>query len=88
MRLFAAIEHPLYGKGFQIVEDGIDALRHTQAWQNYGRPAIKLPENYKRVMTRWLSGEITAVTAMNLTGLKRTTFYRLANEYKRGELTV
>ncbi|WP_419507635.1 hypothetical protein [Blautia sp.] len=69
-------------------KDGINALRQTQAWQNYGRPAIKLPENYKRVMNRWLSGEITAVTAMNLTGLKRTTFYRLANEYKRGELTV
>lgn len=28
MRLFAAIEHPLYGKGFQIVEDGIDALHY------------------------------------------------------------
>lgn len=27
-------------------KDGINALRQTQAWQNYGRPATKLPENY------------------------------------------
>lgn len=67
---------------------GIEALKHTSAWENYGRPNLKIPENYPEVMRRWTSGEITAVAAMNLTGIKRTTFYRLAAKYKKGELKL
>lgn len=67
---------------------GIEALKHTSAWENYGRPNLKIPENYPEVMRRWTSGEITAVTAMNMTGIKRTTFYRLAAKYKKGELKL
>ena len=67
---------------------GIHALKHTSAWENYGRPNLKIPENYPEVMRRWTSGEITAVAAMNLTGIKRTTFYRLAAKYKKGELKL
>ena len=39
-------------------------------------------------MKRWINHEITAVAAMNLTGLKRTTFYKLAKKYKNGELEI
>lgn len=67
---------------------GIEALKHTSAWENYGRPSFKIPENYQEVMRRWTNGEITAVAAMNLTGIKRTTFYRLAAKYKKGELKL
>ena len=67
---------------------GIEALKHTSAWENYGRPNLKISENYPEVMRRWTSGEITAVAAMNLTGIKRTTFYRLAAKYKKGELKL
>ena len=67
---------------------GIEALKHTSAWENYGRPSFKIPENYQEVMRRWTNGEITAVAAMNLTGIKRTTFYRLAAKYKKGELNL
>ena len=67
---------------------GLEALKHTSAWENYGRPSFKIPENYQEVMRRWTNGEITAVAAMNLTGIKRTTFYRLAAKYKKGELNL
>ena len=67
---------------------GIEALKHTSAWENYGRPNLKIPVNYPEVMRRWTSGEITAVAAMNMTGIKRTTFYRLAAKYKKGELKL
>lgn len=61
---------------------GIDALKGTPAWKNYGRPKQPLPENYDVVMKRWKNREITAVVAMRLTGLKRTKFYELAKEWE------
>lgn len=69
-------------------KQGIEALRGTSGWENYGRPDHQIPENYEEVMKRWLNHEITAVAAMNLTGLKRTTFYKLAKKYKNGELEI
>lgn len=65
---------------------GIETLKESTAWECYGRPAITLPDNYIEVMDRWLAGKITANAAMGLTGLKRTTFYKLAKQYKEGEL--
>ncbi len=65
---------------------GIDAMKGTPAWENYGRPKQALPDNYNEVMRRWKNKEITAVVAMRLTGLKRTKFYELAHEYERKSL--
>ena len=61
---------------------GIDAMKGTPAWENYGRPKQQLPDNYDAVMKRWKNKEITAVVAMRLTGLKRTKFYELAKEWE------
>lgn len=61
---------------------GINALKGTPAWKNYGRPKQPLPENYDEIMKRWRNKEITAVVAMRLTGLKRTKFYELAKEWE------
>ena len=61
---------------------GIDALKGTPAWENYGRPKQALPDNYDAVMKRWRNKEITAVVAMRLTGLKRTKFYELVKEWE------
>lgn len=65
---------------------GVDRIRDKPAWHNYGRPQVHLPDNYAEVMERWTRGEITAVAAMGLTGLSRTTFYRLSHQYKNGGL--
>ena len=43
-----------------------------------GRPAIGFPENWKEVYASWKAGTITAKTAMEQTGLKRNSFYKLA----------
>ena len=61
---------------------GIDAMKGTPAWSNYGRPKQPLPANYEAVMKRWKNKEITAVVAMRLTGLKRTKFYERAKEWE------
>ena len=65
---------------------GIETLKGSTAWEDYGRPAITLPDTYVEVMDRWLAGNITANAAMGLMGLRRTTFYKLAKQYKEGEL--
>lgn len=45
----------------------------------FGRPAATYPANWNEVVARWQAGEITATKAMQLTGTKRTTFYKLVN---------
>lgn len=44
----------------------------------FGRPKAEKPDNWKAVMELWQSGKITAKKAMEMTGMKRTTFYKLA----------
>lgn len=43
-----------------------------------GRPALQYPDNWNEVFTAWKNGEITAKEAMERTGTKRTSFYKLA----------
>lgn len=47
----------------------------------FGRPTIRKPENYEVVMAQVTSGEITAVQAMKLMGIKKTSFYKLKKLY-------
>ena len=42
-----------------------------------GRPKAQKPDNWESVITEWKAGKITAVEAMQQTGTKRTTFYKL-----------
>lgn len=45
-----------------------------------GRPRARKPENWDEVVSNWKAGRITATRAMELTGTKRTTFYKLAGQ--------
>ena len=47
----------------------------------FGRPKLKKPEKYEIVMSQVTSGEITAVQAMKLLGVKKTSFYKLKKLY-------
>ena len=44
-----------------------------------GRPCVAVPENWNEIHAAWRRGEITAKAAMEQTGLKRTSFYKLVN---------
>lgn len=43
--------------------------------KHLGRPKAVMPENFEAVYKEWKAGQITAKKAMDLLGLKRTTFY-------------
>lgn len=47
--------------------------------KHLGRPAVAYPDNWTEVYKSWKAGQITAKTAMEQTGLKRTSFYKLAS---------
>ena len=44
-----------------------------------GRPAITFPENWNEVYSAWKVEEISAKVAMERTGTKRTSFYKLVS---------
>ena len=48
--------------------------------KHLGRPKAVKPDDWNKVFAQWKAGEITAVEAMRLTGLKRGVFYRFVKE--------
>lgn len=44
--------------------------------KHLGRPKAVKPDNWDKVIHQWKNGAITAKKAMELTGIKRTTFYQ------------
>lgn len=48
--------------------------------KHLGRPRTAKPDNWNEVIKQWRDGVITAKKAMELTGLKRSTFYQFVNE--------
>lgn len=58
--------------------EGIAAAHNNGT--KFGRPAARKPDNFDEVISRWRAGEITAVEAARLTGLTKTTFYKLVKQ--------
>ena len=52
--------------------------------KHLGRPALAFPENWDIVFSSWVAGKITAKKAMEQTGLKRTSFYKLVKTARAG----
>jgi DNA invertase Pin-like site-specific DNA recombinase len=57
--------------------EGIEAMKRRGNWDDYGRPRLQIPDNWQQVTEKWKAGEISAVEAMRLTGIKKTSFYKL-----------
>jgi DNA invertase Pin-like site-specific DNA recombinase len=60
--------------------EGIDAALHNGV--KFGRPNVKITNEFIEAYNQWKSGEITAVMAMQQAGVKKTTFYKLVKEYE------
>lgn len=66
-------------KNHQRQAEGIEAAKARGV--TFGRPTIKKPSNYEEVMKRVALGEIRAVDAMKLLGVRKTSFYKLKKMY-------
>ena len=61
-------------------KEGIKAARDKGV--KFGRRKIQPGENFEQVYKEWKNGDITAVKAMEILGLKSNTFYRRVKEYE------
>lgn len=59
--------------------EGINAAR--EKGKKFGRPSLTFPENWAEVYQNWTDGKITAKEAMKQTSMKRTSFYKLVQEW-------
>lgn len=80
IELYATMAQAEIEKKEKRQQEGIAAKKARGEWEDYGRPKAQKPDNWNEVITKWQNGEITAVKAMELTGLKKTTFYKLVKE--------
>lgn len=55
--------------------EGIEVAKKNG--KRLGRPALVFPDNWNAVYADWKAEKITAKVAMELTGTKRTSFYKL-----------
>lgn len=67
----------------QRQDEGIAIAKEKGKYK--GRKKIEVDDTFKKVYDQWKSGEITATKAMELTGLKRNTFYRRVAEYEENK---
>lgn len=58
--------------------EGINAAK--KKGKHLGRPRVIAPDNMDVVLGEWKKGQISAKEAMRLTGLKRSSFYKLTGE--------
>lgn len=47
---------------------------------HFGRPGCEVPPNFIEICQQWREGRITAVQAMKLANMKKTTFYKVVKE--------
>ena len=48
----------------------------------FGRPKYRLPSNFKEIVHKYHKKEISHNEAINMLGLKRSTFFKYAKQYK------
>lgn len=77
IELYAAMAQAEVEKKEKRQREGIEQMKARGEWDKYGRPRIKQPDNWKEVIQSWKAGEITAVEAMRLTGMRKSSFYKL-----------
>ena len=80
IELYATMAQAEIEKKEKRQAEGIQAKKDRGEWADYGRPKAQKPNNWEEVIDQWKNGEITAVKAMELTGTKKTTFYKLLKE--------
>jgi DNA invertase Pin-like site-specific DNA recombinase len=67
----------------QNQREGIDAALRKGV--RFGRPEVRITDDFKVVYEKWKNKEITAVEAMRESDTKKTTFYRLVHKMNENQ---
>jgi DNA invertase Pin-like site-specific DNA recombinase len=74
LTIFAAMAELERETTLQRQAEGIAAAR--LAGKRFGRPALTVPDNFSDIVSEWMSGQISAVQAMQKLNMKKTAFYK------------
>ena len=80
IELYATMAQAEIEKKEKRQREGIQSKKDRGEWDEYGRPHIDKPSNWDEIISNWQAGEITAIKAMELTGVNKTTFYKLVKD--------
>ena len=80
IELYAAMAQAEVEKKEKRQKEGIEAKKLRGDWDNYGRPKVEKPSNWNEVIEKLNAKEITAVQAMKMLRLKKSSFYKLLKE--------
>lgn len=80
IEFYAAMAQAEIEKKEKRQREGIAAKKARGEWNDYGRPRVAKPPNWNDVISKWRCGEITAVKAMELLNLKKSTFYKFVKQ--------
>ena len=80
IELYAAMAQAEIEKKEKRQREGIEQMKARGEWDNYGRPRVQKPKNWDEVIKKWQTGEISAVEAMRITGMKKSSFYKMVKE--------
>lgn len=78
LTLFAALSQLERENILERQREGIDIAIKNGV--KFGRPKVKIPNNWDDIINDWVNGRITAVKAMEILGMSRGTFYRKVKE--------
>lgn len=83
IEMYASLAHAEMLKRQKRQREGIEAMKERGEWDKYGRPiAYKITNDFINAYNEWKAGNITAVKAMKLAGMTKSTFYRKVKEYE------
>lgn len=79
IEVMASVAEEERAKNHQRQKEGIEAAKEKGVC--FGRPGLVKPEGFDEVMRQVEEGTMKAVTAMEVMGLKRTSYYKLKKMY-------
>lgn len=80
LTVFGALAELERENTLQRQREGINAAKNRGT--QFGRPKTAIPKDFAKYYTEWKSGKIKAVQAYKALSLKKTTFYKLVNQYQ------
>ena len=80
IEVLASIAEQERVRTLQRQAQGIAAAREKE--KHLGRPQAVFPPGWDEVYPKWIEGEVTAKRAMEILGLKRSTFYKLVQIHR------
>ena len=76
IELYATMAQAEIEKKEKRQQEGIQAKKERGEWDNYGRPAVMLLEEFAKEYANVISGDVKPFELMKKLGMSKATYYR------------